>query len=458
MQGWTITPEACVGVECYNSPLLEKNGKKECVVCGGCGNGKDGAYLVLDEEDEAALASEMKPPAPSVAAETAPSPGEDWLGKGQEEKFAKMREHYAKEIGKKMLKGWLLTDASCPNCVMPMMMDDKGNKDICIVAGCEGPPKFDASTIATKDMADLESVKSKPVVVKSSPSDESLASTIKTKATVTKKQPKKMEPKADPPAFKPVVQTRVIASAIPEDIVHLPENVDFADAAAISQLVGGDEQSLKSAKSAKSVKDASVETVANLFLKSPHGYDFQDFGKSMSVDEIKELVEIFLVTNVDKDVSDSFKYEVAKHIQTKMAVAKGRQAASPKRRVVSSPRRRPLISDNFIFDNDDYSMTREPPAPEQIKPKVRVPRSPGQYRSPVTSPRMRSPRDDMSVTSRASTVASEALDTIYDRIEICKEKLLDPKNSLDEQIATAALLEKLAQAAVAMKKVEELEE
>ena len=73
----------------------------------------------------------------------------------------------------------------------------------------------------------------------------------------------------------------------------------------------------------------------------------------------------------------------------------------------------------------------------------------------------RSPQnDDVSVSSRvsrASSVASDALESIYDRIDQCKKMLMDPSNNLDEQIATAALLEKLAQAAVAVKELEYIE-
>lgn len=56
--------------------------------------------------------------------------------------------------------------------------------------------------------------------------------------------------------------------------------------------------------------------------------------------------------------------------------------------------------------------------------------------------------------SACSTVASNALESIYEKIEACKDKLLDPMNDLDEQIATAALLERLATAAVAVKEME----
>mmetsp|Transcript_65122 Transcript_65122/g.72933 ORF Transcript_65122/g.72933 Transcript_65122/m.72933 type:complete len:86 (+) Transcript_65122:607-864(+) len=66
--------------------------------------------------------------------------------------------------------------------------------------------------------------------------------------------------------------------------------------------------------------------------------------------------------------------------------------------------------------------------------------------------------DESSAVSRASTVASLALETIYRRIDACKQKLLDPMNNIDEQIATASLLEKLATAAVAVKEMEQLDE
>jgi uncharacterized Zn finger protein (UPF0148 family) len=467
LKGWTITPEACLGTECHNSPLIAKHGVKECVVCGGCGNGTDGVYETPEEEEESPAATPI-PLSQSVANGV----GEDWLGNGQEEEFERKREIYAKEIGKRMLKGWMLVDSSCPTCIMPLMMDDKGNTDICIACG-EVKQQFDASTIATKDMATLEIVEEEaeqdvralsPVVesIQTTPSDESdLVSTIQKQAP---KQQKKRNPvvRSDPPAFKPVMRGEVSYATVFNEVIPLPPNVDFADVDAIRELMGVEEQG----RDDHTTRDASVDTVANLFLKSPHGYDFQDFGKSMGVDEVKELVEIFLVTNVDKDVSDGFKFAVAKRILSKMNLSKGREESSPPR--FETTQRRPMPN-RFIFDGHDHFMTATTTTKQRVKPcpengqqtKKRPPRSPG-YRqlSPVnmvSSPRVRSPRDDMSISSRASTVASDALESIYDRIDQCKKKLLDPNNNLDEQIATASLLEKLAQAAVAVKEMEYLE-
>lgn len=465
LKGWAITPEACLGIECHNSPLIEKHGVKECAVCGGCGKGTDGVYETTEEEEEAPIMTPA-PLSPSVANDVP----EDWLGNGKEEEFEKKRDIYAKEIGKRMLEGWKLVDSSCPTCIMPLMMDDKGNTDICIACG-EVKQQFDASTIATKDMATLEIVEEgaeqhdralSPVVesLKITPSDESgLVSSIQKEAP--KQQTKiNLVVRSDPPAFKRVMRGEVSNDIFENEIIHFPPNIDFADADAIRELIGVEEQG----RDDHTTKDASVDTVANLFLKSPHGYDFQDFGKSMGIDEVKELVEIFLVTNVDKDVSDGFKFDVAKRILSKMNLPKGREASSPPRMETTKYRPPP---DRFIFDDTDHLLTtkeRVKPCPENGQQTMkRPPRSPG-YRqfSPVnlvSSPRMQSPRDrdDMSIASRASSVASDALQSIYDRIDQCRLKLLDPNNNLDEQIATASLLEKLAQAAVAMKEMEYLE-
>ena len=63
--------------------------------------------------------------------------------------------------------------------------------------------------------------------------------------------------------------------------------------------------------------------------------------------------------------------------------------------------------------------------------------------------------------SRAESVASEALEAILTRIEDCKDQLNmrpDSMTSQDvaKQVEMAALIEKLASAAVAVKKLEEI--
>jgi len=483
LQGWSITPEACRAAECHESPLIEKNGRKECVVCGGSGSGTDGVFVTLEEEENVSATPTSLPPLVAKSMACDDYAEEEWLGNGHEVEFEKKREFYSKEIGKRMLMGWMLVDSSCPNCIMPLMMDNEGNTDICIVKGCG----FDASTIATnstiativtKDMAALEIVEEGPAralspVVECTPSDESdLVSAIKRQAIL--KQQMKTRPckPADPPAFKPVTRGRVTTETIAKEVIPLPPKVDFADAAALRELVGVEEEQGRD----DTAKDASIDTVANLFLRSPHGYDFQDFGKSMGIDEVKELVDIFLVTNVDNDVSEDFKFAVAQRILSKMNLAEasngGREETLPPRIEAAE---RPSRPSRFHFDDDEQTATkltgqkattkqRSKPCPEgqnsaQVR-RMRPPKSPRRYKqmSPVyVVGGPQSPRDDMSVASRASSIASDALESIYDRIEQCKMKLLDPANNLDEQIATAALLEKLAQAAVAVKEMECLE-
>mmetsp|Transcript_11466 Transcript_11466/g.26583 ORF Transcript_11466/g.26583 Transcript_11466/m.26583 type:complete len:968 (+) Transcript_11466:1-2904(+) len=538
LQGWNIVPQACKGIECHQSPLIkDKNGRIECVVCGGDGCGTDGAYAASKDHKcealpsaAAALPSLPKSLPPPVAIEGHHGDGvvgEDWLGNGQEEEFERKREIYSKEIGKRMLLGWMLIDSSCPNCIMPLMMDDKGNTDICIVCG-EMKHHFDASTIATKDMATLEIVDEvvtpvtapaaspakelKPIADTADADDAVIYTAATTYAKIDSreiesdlvsvireqapKQQKRNPLQRDPPAFKPVTKGETDTN-IKSDMIPLPTNVDFADADAIRELVGSydNEYRLQQDRDDTSnEEDFSIDMVANMFLKSPHGYDFQDFGRLMGIDEVKELVEIFLVTNLDKDVSDEFKRSVAECILSKLDIPsnKIREEASPDR---PEPALR-LEPGAFHFGehdeehvDDDYnyynqsvtrstssyqkaatrSTRRSKPCPEgssRLPPKsprrssksntviVGGPMSP-RKKTGLLSPR--SATDANSVNSHAGTVGSEALESLYDRIDQCQKKLLDPSSNLDEQIATAALLEKLAQAAVAVREMEILE-
>ena len=330
LKGWSITPDACLGCECHNSPLIEKDGVKECVVCGGSGNGEDGAYAPVEEKTETAEVEESHVPA-SVAKSMAEAPQINILGDDddQEAKFEEMRKIYASEMGKKMLAGWKIVDSSCPQCVMPLMMDDKGNSDICIVEGCKGPciSAFDASTIATKDMAELHT------------DETSLASAI------MKQQAPVKEKKADPPAH-----------MTPKAVIPLPN--DLADAKAIREMV---EETREEPEPTPVVEDA------------PANLQFTD----------------------------------------------------------------------SQYDTEEVETKRNKPFPEKAlrSPAIRQLRA-------AQSSRL----EDVSVLS----APSDGLDTIHDRIEQCKLKLLDPNNSIDEQMATAALLEKLVESAIAIREMEQM--
>ena len=74
-------------------------------------------------------------------------------------------------------------------------------------------------------------------------------------------------------------------------------------------------------------------------------------------------------------------------------------------------------------------------------------------------------RDDVWVMtdgsqSRAESVASDALDAIHSRIEECKASLVsrdaDGAHDIAKQVEMAGLIEKLASAAVAVRKLEEM--
>eukprot|EP00537_Pseudo-nitzschia_pungens_P002223 CAMPEP_0172363502 /NCGR_PEP_ID=MMETSP1060-20121228/6846_1 /TAXON_ID=37318 /ORGANISM="Pseudo-nitzschia pungens, Strain cf. cingulata" /LENGTH=1179 /DNA_ID=CAMNT_0013086253 /DNA_START=103 /DNA_END=3642 /DNA_ORIENTATION=- len=520
LQGWELLPESCKGSECFSSPLVGRGGQRECCVCGGAGSGTDGAYAKVDEEDQAIPTS---PPETSkeekakaeVEAEVCGDGcdgEEDWLTSGQDEEFEKKRAIYSKEIGKRMLLGWILIDASCPKCIMPLMMDDHGNTDLCVVCGEVKP--FDGSTIATKDMAalettdveEMEEIIEEPVedpveehveehvVAETSEAEEpkapveaetsvpdiervdsDLCSAIQKQAM---KQQKKREPVVsnDPPALKTearvVVEKKVQEIAprkeeenVTKNVISLPTN-DFADSAAAIQQTVRDE-----GRDDIQPVDFSVEMIANMFLKSPHGYNFQNVGKSMDVDEVKELVDVFLVTNVDSEVSDDFKVSVAERILVKITtMAVSKKVTTPLRIDAS---RKP--ENRFCFEDAETKSTSKNGRRPKPRPEDNVRRLPPKSPGPRTTPRgmsrkntiieggpmndiRRSRSDDtMSAVSRASSVASDALESIYDRIEFCKQKLLDPNNSLDEQIATASLLERLAQAAVSVKEMEDFD-
>lgn len=42
--GWKMSSESCKGSQCRKCPLIEKQNKQQCVICGGTGSGQDGLY------------------------------------------------------------------------------------------------------------------------------------------------------------------------------------------------------------------------------------------------------------------------------------------------------------------------------------------------------------------------------------------------------------------------------
>lgn len=181
MAGWVLLAEFCEGEECYSSPLITKDGKKECVVCGGCGNGKDGAYLGDDDyevvptqgELEEMRAAGVLPESEATGYEIKPnqrrpiSPSANFTFEEIQADFDTKRDMVSKEIGKRMIEGWTLLDVSCPNCVMPLMMDTEGTADICVLCGLVSTiQENDGSTIKKEDVeipTQIEEVEHVPV-------------------------------------------------------------------------------------------------------------------------------------------------------------------------------------------------------------------------------------------------------------------------------------------------------
>ena len=173
MAGWTLLPEFCVGTECENAPLVAKGVIKECVVCGGCGNGIDGAYEIPSEElvheanihtgpdEELAKLRETGAHPDALKAsgyeDPSPIPESSSTMRTLEEiqvDFESKRNTVSKEIGKRMMKGWTLIDTSCPRCSMPLMMDDKGRSNICVLCGLISAFEIsDGSTIQTETVS-----------------------------------------------------------------------------------------------------------------------------------------------------------------------------------------------------------------------------------------------------------------------------------------------------------------
>jgi uncharacterized Zn finger protein (UPF0148 family) len=52
--------------------------------------------------------------------------------------YDSQRAQVTNEIGKRMMKGWNLLDASCPNCVMPLLTDQAQKDEICVLCGVVG--------------------------------------------------------------------------------------------------------------------------------------------------------------------------------------------------------------------------------------------------------------------------------------------------------------------------------
>jgi uncharacterized Zn finger protein (UPF0148 family) len=457
LKGWELIPESCQGAECQMTPLLMKNGKKECVVCGGCGNGKDGAYACLDDDEEVGLRplyeghyAALNQVPSEIQAEM---PGQ-LFDAGD---FDAKRDIVSKEIGKRMTSGWTLLDASCPKCVMPLMMDNLGKPNICVL---HGPVELEYG-YDQKPSGDFDEPTVDETEYQTEPESqhdaEDLIRAIRRRASQQNSVRSASSSRSDPPAFTNVDKTRDRRHIIPQN----KKSLDFADPIAVKEL-------LDSGTECEEDQDANSITpvmVAKMLMKSPQGHNLMDL--HMTFEEAKDLVDIFAAANFEKPLSPQFKDNVARIIVSRLNdddVIHLEHLGNPVR---SSPR-------NFNFDEYGDGMPQQQTTSPTNK-GTRPPRSPPNKNKHVVvggplgkagarpsnyyfSQHRHSDTGSIGGASRASTCASDALESIYIRIDECKAKLMDPTNSITDQLATADLLEKLAKAAVAVRNMERLEE
>ncbi|KAL9179409.1 hypothetical protein ACHAXT_008699 [Thalassiosira profunda] len=122
-QGWTMSSDNCVGYHCGDMPLTNfEGGPDSCVVCGGSGNGVDGAY------------ENYKP----------------------EEIVEEERELVSQELSQLLEMGWVLRESLCVQCLMPLVAENEeveGN--LCILCGhlpannMHGHQEFEEDSLGT---------------------------------------------------------------------------------------------------------------------------------------------------------------------------------------------------------------------------------------------------------------------------------------------------------------------
>ena len=101
---WTMSSENCLGYHCKEMPLTNiEGGPNSCVVCGGSGNGVDGAY-------------------------------ENYKPRGVVEEE---RALVSQELSRLVSMGWVIRESLCARCLMPLVAEEEDAEDeLCILCGC----------------------------------------------------------------------------------------------------------------------------------------------------------------------------------------------------------------------------------------------------------------------------------------------------------------------------------
>lgn len=134
-------PEYCLGRMCNFTPLLSKGNQIECVVCEGSGNGKDGFYQEVSSDaildDTMSFISKRKH-------YTFPQSNRN-IDNSNDRRNAASR-----EVGRRIMDGWLLLDRPCDECQMPLMSETFGAPEVCIFCDVDEQVGYD------NDMAELD--------------------------------------------------------------------------------------------------------------------------------------------------------------------------------------------------------------------------------------------------------------------------------------------------------------
>jgi uncharacterized Zn finger protein (UPF0148 family) len=473
MHGWKLNDDLCRGEHCRHSPIVEKSGKMECVVCGGTGNGRDGVYAVKsstteedDDDDDVVVAPPLDLDGPRG-------------GGLVSNDFEAKRHLVSQEIGKKMIEGWLLLDLSCPNCVMPLMSDGQGGQETCVICG---PVVLDEdeeeSQAVVPAMIKKEATKVPDVIRRQTSKDPDTPRSDRDPPESSKRYQHEASPRNDPPAFfgndyddkrhlgmqlasgteansdrMSMRVGRANGDDRNDSFVPLPEGVDM------------DDDLMSVAKAAQEETDDKFDSTTGKAVIST-----VEFSSDTNSDDVSYMTGTTWNNNTPKRGS-SAKVKVEKPATTWSTASSSSGNRLPPRPSSSSQRPHTAPERNTVIRAFSSSPQRRgPPRPEEAVGTRKLPstrslspqsssRSPKKKSLAVSLAELRD-RDDFSIASeglrsRAETVTSEALDVILERIGECKV-VLTQSDDVNQQREMAGLIEQLASAAVAVKKLEDM--
>lgn len=524
MHGWKLNDEFCSGEHCRHSPIVEKDGKVECVVCGGTGNGEDGVYTDKNpqddedddddvEKDDNVKQSYAPPPSEGLSRDHGPHVGDD---------FESKRHLVSQEIGRKMIEGWTLLDLSCPHCVMPLMADGLGGQETCVICGPvalddgETRPEelFQQSVIKEARVADIIKRHAPKVLetVKGDPPESPIVGYRRAES-----------PRSDPPAFfgddylSPNTLAATFSSPGHDIGSFVPKGVGVDDdLMSVAMAARADYKAIKPDRKQFGVVEFSTNVPDGVDMdddllsvvmaahddkrmeaETEHRFGTVEFSADMGADDLSHMTgttannSTWGASGVKTTLPGSAKGNSLSGASTRPGAGKlaaflssagtATNASSSRLppRPASLSQRPPMTPDSSrtkkgIETSSPSNERRGPPRPEEggdrrtktsSSPKALT--SPKGMLSPTagTSPKKKSlsvalaelrDRDDESrAESRAETVATEALDAILDRLGECRS-VLTKSTDIAQQKEMASLIEQLASAAVAVKKMEEM--